>query len=85
MTRFHKKKLGNMLLNALKIGFGSSLAIFIASMLDLEYAITAGSIALLTIVTTNGERLNYRLSESLHFLLQQQSAELYFSMYQVNG
>ena len=52
MTRFHKKKLGNMLLNAFKIGFGSRLAIFVASALELDYAITAGSIALLTIVTT---------------------------------
>lgn len=41
-----------MLLNAFKIGLGSSVAIYIANMLGLEYAITAGSIALLTIVTT---------------------------------
>lgn len=52
MTRFHKKKLGNMLLNAFKIGVGSSVAIYIADLFQLEYAITAGSIALLTIVTT---------------------------------
>jgi len=69
MTRFHKKKLGNMLLNALKIGFGSSLAIFIASMLDLEYAITAGSIALLTIVTTKWGTLKLSLVRIITFFI----------------
>ena len=67
MTRFHKKKLGNMLLNAFKIGFGSSLSIFIASALGLEYAITAGSITLLTIVTTKWGTLKLSLVRILTF------------------
>ena len=69
MTRFHKKKLGNMLLNAFKIGFGSSLAIFIASALELEYAITAGSIALLTIVTTKWGTLKLSLVRIITFFI----------------
>lgn len=69
MTRFHKKKLGNMLLNAFKIGFGSSLAIFIASALELNYAITAGSITLLTIVTTKWGTLKLSLVRILTFFI----------------
>lgn len=69
MTRFHKKKLGNMLLNAFKIGFGSSLAIYIANVLELEYAITAGSIALLTIVTTKWGTLKLSLVRIITFFV----------------
>lgn len=69
MTRFHKKKLGNMLLNAFKIGFGSSLAIFVASALELDYAITAGSIALLTIVTTKWGTLKLSLVRIITFFI----------------
>lgn len=67
MTRFYKKKLGNMLLNAFKIGLGSSLAIYIASVLELDYAITAGSIALLTIVTTKWGTVKLSLVRILTF------------------
>ena len=69
MTRFHKKKLGNMLLNAFKIGFGSSLSIFVASALELDYAITAGSIALLTIVTTKWGTLKLSLVRIITFFI----------------
>ena len=69
MTRFHKKKLGNILLNAFKIGFGSSLAIFVASALELDYAITAGSIALLTIVTTKWGTLKLSLVRIITFFI----------------
>lgn len=58
-----------MLLNAFKIGFGSSLAIFIASALELEYAITAGSIALLTIVTTKWGTLKLSLVRIITFFI----------------
>ena len=69
MTRFHEKKLRNMLLNALKIGFGSSLAIYIATFFGLEYAITAGSITLLTIVTTKWGTVKLSLVRILTFFV----------------
>jgi len=69
MNRFHVKKLRNMLLNALKIGFGSSIAIYIANMLELQYAITAGSIALLTIVTTKWGTLKLSLVRIVTFFV----------------
>lgn len=47
-----KKKFKKMLMKAVKIALGSSAAIFLAKMLHLEYEISAGTIALLTIVTT---------------------------------
>ena len=67
MTRFHEKKLRNMLLNAFKIGLGSSLAIYIATAMGLDYAITAGSIALLTIVTTKWGTVKLSLVRILTF------------------
>ncbi len=59
-----KKKLQNMLLQAAKIGLGSSAAIYIASLLNLEFQASAGTIALLTLMTTKWETLKlsaYRL------------------------
>ena len=44
-----------MLLLAAKIAVGSSVAIYIAQMLGLEYAISAGTITLLTLLTTKWE------------------------------
>ena len=67
MTRFHVRKFRNMLLNAFKIGVGSSVAIYIANMLELEYAITAGSIALLTIATTKWGTLKLSVVRILTF------------------
>lgn len=58
------KKAGMMkrkLLKALKIAVGSSVAICIANMLHLEYEISAGTIALLTVVTTKWETLRLSL------------------------
>lgn len=69
MNRFHVKKAGNMLLNALKIGIGSSIAIYIANMLELNYAITAGSIALLTIATTKWGTLKLSVVRILTFFV----------------
>lgn len=39
------------LLLAMKIGVGSSIAIFIAQSLHLQYAASAGTVALLTLMT----------------------------------
>lgn len=69
MTRFHEKKIKNMLLNAFKIALGSSLAIYIAMALHLDYAITAGSIALLTIVTTKWGTLKLSLLRIVSFFV----------------
>ena len=52
------------LLQSFKIALGSSVAIYIAQMMNLDNAISAGSIALLTIVTTKWETVRlsgYRL------------------------
>ena len=43
------KKIG---MQALKIAIGSSLAIYIANLFGLKYSLAAGSVALLTMVTT---------------------------------
>ena len=47
----NKRKISKLLLRACKLSVGSSLAIYIARFLNLEYATTAGTIALLTIAT----------------------------------
>lgn len=69
MTRFHEKKLRNLLLHAFKIGLGSSFAIYIATVLGLNYSITAGSIALLTIVTTKWGTLKLSLVRIVSFFV----------------
>lgn len=47
-----KYKLGNTILLSTKIGIGASAAIYIAELLNLQYATSAGIIALLTLITT---------------------------------
>ena len=47
-----KLKLGNTLLLSAKIGVGGSVAIYIAELLNLQYATSAGIVALLTLITT---------------------------------
>ena len=69
MTRFHEKKLRNLFLHAFKIGLGSSLAIYIATALGLNYEITAGSITLLTIVTTKWGTLKLSLVRIVSFFV----------------
>ena len=56
------KKYRKNLLLAVKIGIGSSIAIFIAQSLHLEYAASAGTVALLTLMTSKLE--TFRLSIS---------------------
>lgn len=59
-----EKEWKKILLRAVKIAVGSSAAIYIAEMIGLEYAASAGSIALLTLVTTKWETVKlsvYRL------------------------
>ena len=64
MDRTKKKRLKNLLLQAAKIGAGSSAAIYVASLLNLQFQASAGTIALLTLMTTKWETLKlsaYRL------------------------
>ena len=50
-----QKQLWKSILQALKIAIGSSFAIWLAQALGLSFAASAGSIAMLTIVTTKWE------------------------------
>lgn len=51
------EKFGKHLLLAVKIGLGSSIAIFIARGLQLEYATSAGTVTLLTLMTSRWETM----------------------------
>lgn len=61
------KKYGKILLMAVKIGIGSSVAIFIAQSLRLEYAVSAGTVALLTLMTSKLETFRLSLSRFVTF------------------
>lgn len=63
-----KKEMKKLLIRTLKIAVGSSAAIYAADVLQLEYAASAGSIALLTLVTTKWETLKLSLFRVLTFL-----------------
>ena len=52
MNKKLKYKLGNTILLSAKIGIGASVAIYIAELLKLQYATSAGIITLLTLITT---------------------------------
>ena len=60
MSEKLKFKLGKILLLSAKIGIGASVAIYIAELLNLQYATSAGIITLLTLITTRWE--TFRLS-----------------------
>ena len=55
------KKYKKIALKGLKIALGSSVAIYIATLLDLDYAISAGTITLLTIVSTKWDTVKLSL------------------------
>ncbi len=61
------KKTGKILLMAVKIGVGSSIAIFIAQSLRLQYAVSAGTVALLTLMTSKLETFRLSLSRFITF------------------
>jgi len=60
MSEKLKFKLGKIVLLSAKIGIGASVAIYIAELLNLQYATSAGIITLLTLITTRWE--TFRLS-----------------------
>lgn len=57
------------LLKAVKIAVGSSMAVFMAKTFHLDYAISAGTIALLTVVTTKWETIRLSLYRLVTLLL----------------
>lgn len=63
-----KKELKKLLLRTAKIAVGSSAAIYAAELLQLDYAASAGSIALLTLVTTKWETLKLSVFRVITFL-----------------
>lgn len=67
MDRSKKKRLKNLVWQALKIGAGSSAAIYVASLMNLEFQASAGTIALLTLMTTKWETLKLSVYRLLTF------------------
>lgn len=63
------KKYRSYFLLAAKIAVGSSAAMFIAQLLQLEYSSSAGIIALLTLMTTKWETLKLSLFRLVSFLI----------------
>ena len=64
-----KRKLRKTLLLAIKIAVGSSIAIYIAESLDLEFATSAGSITLLTLFTRKWETVKLSIARIVTFML----------------
>ena len=74
-----RKKLKKLLLWALKTAVGSSISIYIAQKLNLQYAISAGSIALLTLVTTRWETFKLSLYRVVTFVMTAAIAWIVFT------
>ena len=64
-----KRKLRKTLLLAIKIAVGSSIAIYAAESLDLEFATSAGSITLLTLLTTKWETVKLSIARIVTFMI----------------
>ena len=73
-----KKRLRNLVWQAAKIGAGSSAAIYVASNLNLQFASSAGTIALLTLMTTRWETLKLSFYRILTFIICVALASLSF-------
>ena len=56
------EKYRKILLLAVKIGLGSSIAIYIAQTLHLEYAVSAGTVTLLTLMTSKWETIRLSIA-----------------------
>ena len=64
-----EKKIKKIILRAFKIGVGSSVAIAIASMMELEQIAPAGTIALLTLMSTNWDTVRLSVYRILSFFI----------------
>ena len=69
MSEKLKFKLGKILLLSAKIGIGASVAIYIAELLNLQYATSAGIITLLTLITTRWETFRLSLQRLLTYVV----------------
>lgn len=74
MERYRK-----ILLLAIKIGLGSSIAILIAQALQLEYAVSAGTVTLLTLMTTKWNTIKLSVSRFITFTITILLAWVFFS------
>lgn len=63
------EKYRKVLLLSVKIGLGSSIAILIAQALHLEYAVSAGTVTLLTLMTTKWETIKLSVSRFITFAI----------------
>lgn len=63
------RQVKRVLLQAIKIAVGSSVAIYLAHILGLEYEASAGSITLLTLVTTKWETVKLSFYRMATFVL----------------
>jgi len=68
-VRLNKKRFKRIFIKSLKIGAGSGTAIALAHFLGLRYEVFAGTIALLTILTTRMETLKLSLYRILTFFV----------------
>lgn len=64
-----KKRMKRILMKAIKIALGSSLAILLAGFLELQYQIFAGTITLLTILTTRWETIRLSFYRVITFFI----------------
>ncbi len=67
-THMEKKQHWKFILQAAKIGFGSALAMYLAHLFGLEFASSAGSITLLTILTTKWETVKLSIFRVITFV-----------------
>lgn len=80
MSEKLKFKLGKMLLLSAKIGIGASVAIYIAELLNLQYATSAGIITLLTLITTRWGTFQLSLQRLLTYAVSVGVCWLVFSI-----
>lgn len=72
------KQIRKYLLLAVKIAVGSSAAIYTAQRLDLEYAVSAGTIALLTLLMTKWETVKVSVFRIVTFFITIVASEMIF-------
>lgn len=73
------EKYRKILLLSLKIGIGSSIAIYIAQFMHLDYAVSAGTITLLTLMTSKLETIKLSVCRLATFTITLLIAWLFFS------
>lgn len=63
------KKYIKIMLLSIKIGLGTSIAIYIAQVMNLEYAISAGTVTLLTLMTTKWQTIKLSIGRLATFII----------------